>query len=37
MKDTGLRQVLTWTLIALVFAVLFSLLAVRLVFRWFGG
>jgi hypothetical protein len=36
-KDTGLRQLMTWTLIALVFAVLFSWFAVRLVYRWFGG
>jgi hypothetical protein len=35
--DTGLRQMMTWTFIALVVAVLFSLLAVHLVFRWFGS
>jgi hypothetical protein len=35
--DDGLRRMLTYTFIALVLAVLFSLFAVSLVTRWFGS
>lgn len=34
--DDGLRRMLTYTVIALILCVLFSLLAVSLVTRWFG-
>ena len=35
--DTGLRRMITWTLIALVASVIFSVLGVYLVTHWFGG
>ena len=34
--DDGLKRVLTWTLVALVAALLLSALGVYLVTRWFG-
>jgi hypothetical protein len=35
--DDGLRRMLTYTFIALILCVLFSLFAVSLVTRWFGS
>lgn len=37
LKDTGLRQLLTWTVIALVVALLMTYFAVTLVVRWFDS
>jgi hypothetical protein len=33
--DTGLRRVLTWTLVALVVSILMALAGASLVIRWF--
>jgi hypothetical protein len=33
--DTGLRRVLTWTLVALVVSILMALAGVSLVIHWF--
>ena len=33
--DTGLRQVLTWTLVALVVSILMAFAGVSLVIHWF--
>jgi hypothetical protein len=35
--DNGLRQMLTWTFVALIGALLVSAVGVYLVTRWFGG
>jgi hypothetical protein len=34
-KDDGLRQVLTWTFIALVVSLLMTMIGVTLAIRWF--
>jgi len=34
-KDTGLRLILTWTLVALVVSLLMALVGVTLAIRWF--
>jgi hypothetical protein len=36
-EDTGLRQILIWTFIALIGALLIAVVGVSLVVRWFGG